>query len=171
MKHKRLFIYVALAVVLTGLISSCHKFTPESLIAQPWHRILSFKNDGETKVNITSETKNLDAAKALTVLRTGSEINSECRAILCLMSEDELKELSMDYKVIDQSCCKFDPELHFTAGQTGKSVSVDIDGAAILDIMRSDMDHTYVLPFKLQSADSVNVYKNHMVFVFVDAEK
>lgn len=163
--------YVTLVVILTASISSCHKFTPESLIAQPWHKILSFKNDGETKVGITSETKNLEAAKTLTILRTGGEINAECKAVLCLMSEDELKELSMDYKVIDQSFCEFNPDLHFTAGQTGKSVSVNIDGAAILDVIRSDKDHTYALPFKLQSVDSVNVYKNHMVYVFFDAEK
>lgn len=171
MKHSRLFKYFALVLVLAAAVSSCYKFTPESLIADPWHRILSFKNDGETKVGITSQTTDLSAAKALTILRTGSEISAETKAVLCLMSEVELQELSMDYKVIDPSYCQFDGQLHFTAGQTGKTVPVEIDGAAILELIRSDLDHTYALPFKLESADSVNVYKNHMVFVFVDAEK
>ena len=35
----------------------CHKFQPESLIADDWGTILSFKYDGETKVTITSGTK------------------------------------------------------------------------------------------------------------------
>lgn len=160
--------FVLMPVIM--ILSSCDKFRPESLIAEPWHRILSFKYEGETKVTITSASDIIEGGNPLTILRTGSDITTASDAMLCLMSEEDTEDMSSDYRIIDQSFFQFESSLHFTSGQTGKTVQVSINGGAILEKMRSDQEHTYVLPFTLESADSVNVYKNHMVFVFVDPE-
>lgn len=162
----------AAGLILMALASfpGCHKFQPESLIADDWGTILSFKYDGETKVTITSGTTSLEDCNPITILRTGRDNNVETDAKLVFMSDSELAGIAEYYKSIDKSYCTFESELHFEAGQSGQTVPLSIDGQAILGQIRRDSEHTYVLPLVLETADSVNVYKKHMIYVFSDGE-
>ncbi|MGN0190435.1 MAG: hypothetical protein ACI39U_02145 [Candidatus Cryptobacteroides sp.] len=166
----RTIIVSGLMLTALAAVSACHKFEPESLIADAWHTILSFKYEGETNVTITSGTTSMDGSNPLTILRTGSDKTAQTDARLVFMSDAELSGISNSYRSIDKSWCSFDADLHFDAGQTGKTVKVTIDGLSILNQMRRDEEHTYVLPLVLEATDSVNVYKNYMIYVFKDGE-
>lgn len=151
-------------------VSACHEFEPESLIADPWHTILSFKYEGETNVTITSKTSALDDYNPVTVLRTGSDKNVATDARLVLMSDADLAKISENYRSIDKSYCTFESDMHFDAAETGKTVKISLNGLSVLNQMRKDEDHTYVLPLVLESSDSVNAYKSNMIYVFKDGE-
>ena len=151
-------------------VSACHKFEPESLIAEAWHTILSFKYEGETTVTITSGTTSLEDYNPVTILRTGSDKSAQTDARIVFMPDAELAAISKSYRSIDKSFCSFDADLHFDAGETGKTVKISIDGLKILNQIRQDESLTYVLPLVLEASDSVNVYKNYMIYVFKDGE-
>ena len=170
MKTYRTIFISGLILMALASVSACHEYEPESMIAEPWHTILSFKYEGETNVTITSKTTTLDDCNPVTVLRTGSDKNLASDATLAIMSEEELALVSENYRCIDQSFCSFEADLHFDAGQTGKTVKISIDSPAVLRQIRQDEAHTYVLPLVLETSDSVNVYKNRMIYVFKDGE-
>lgn len=170
MKTYRLIFFSGLVLMFLASVSACHEFMPESMIADPWHTILSFKYDGETNVTITSKTSVLDDCNPVTVLRTGSDKTIATDARLVFMSDEDLASVSENYRSIDESFCSFEADMHFDAGQTGKTVTINLDGLAVLNQMRKDENHTYVLPLVLETSDSVNVYKSNMIYVFKDGE-
>ena len=79
--------------MLMALVSfqGCHKFQPESLIADDWGTILSFKYDGETKVTITSGTTSLEDCNPITSEPGGTRMLKLMRN-LCLCRIPNLPE-------------------------------------------------------------------------------
>lgn len=166
------------SIIVSGLlllslaaVSACHKYEPESLIADAWHTVLSFKYEGEQSVTISSGTTSLEDCNPVTILRTGSDKAAQTDARLVFMPDIELAGISSDYRSIDKSYCSFDADLHFEAGQTGQTVKISIDGQSVLNQMRQDAGHTYVLPLVLEATDSVNVFKNYMIYIFKDGDQ
>lgn len=165
--------YVLAAAALVAAAVSCEKkFSPEDLVGEPWHTILTVKNSGEQSVAI--KPKNPETVWSMIVLKGGSEKTASGSARLRVMTSDELELLFPEngYEILDGSAYDFDPVLDFASDESGKQIDVRLKSRTILDAMEADPSRTFVLPLELvSSSDSVNSNSSYSLLSFVDGAK
>ncbi len=159
---KRILKYILAASFAALMFASCESYNLDNLVDEPWYKILCFR-DTSKDLEIRPIGPGTELQFSFAVLKGGSKPELEASAKLVVMSEAEAAEKKISGKLLPEKYYRFDSDLEFKSGETGKLVDIIFSPKIeLFNFLGTEGDH--IIPVKLVSdKDSVNVSRNIMI--------
>lgn len=138
-------------------MASCDNsdYEMDNLIPDKYKRVVCIKNEQMADLDLFDV--GLDLKTEITVLRSGGDPTLDAATLITSMTQDELSEFNVNYKLLDPSYYTVTSKIDFASEERYKNIYVTFDKDKIKEMKESCNDGTYYLALQLQQQGETSV--------------
>lgn len=129
----------------------------DNLIPDKYKRVVCIQNDQTADLELFDVGLTLNTE--ITILRSGGDPSLDAAAAIVSMTQDELAEYNVNYKLLDPSYYTVGSKIDFAPEERYKNMSISFDSDKIKDMKENCNDGTYYMALKLQQQGETTVDK------------
>ncbi len=127
----------------------------DNLIPDSYKRVVCIKN--EQMADLELFDVGLDLKTEITILRSGGDPSLDAATAITTMTQDELSEFNVNYKLLDPSYYTVTSKIDFASDERYKNIYVTFDKDKIKEMKESYNDGTYYLALQLQQQGETSI--------------